>query len=252
MIELLRDVLAEGVPGASGRNAPTASIVWVRPEQVADWALVRSLLNPIELPNLVQSVDTWREAAVEAEDGVVDHGRQRQVVEQLGELLPNVRVSILAQAFVVEAVHLGDLARLVVASQDRDSVWEADLERDEQGDCLDTIIAAVDVITHEQIVRCRRLTTDLEEFKQIVELAVDVAADSHRHAHLLHVRLVDQDLLRLVAEGFHLGLGEWLACQKIFNLQVEALDFLKVDGLIRLYHLTTYLLFSNDYLYQKA
>ena len=81
MVELLGDVLAEGVPGASWRNAPTTPIIWVRPEQVADWALVRSLLNPIELPNLVQSVDTWREAAMEAEDGVVDHCRQRQVVE---------------------------------------------------------------------------------------------------------------------------------------------------------------------------
>ena len=247
MIELLRDVLAERVAGASGRNAPTTPIVWVRPEQVADWALVRSLLNPIELPNLVQSVDTWREAAVEAEDGVVDDSRQRQVVEQLGELLPNVRVSILAQAFVVEAVHLGDLARLVVASQDRDSVPVADLERDKQSDSLDTIIAAVDIITHEQVVRVRRLTTDLEEFKEIVELAVDVAADSHRHAHLLHVRLVDQDLLRLVAEGYNLGLGERLASEKNFNLLVKVRDIVKVDGLIRLYHLlTTYLLFSND------
>ena len=148
---------------------------------------MRRLLHPIELPNLVQSVDAWRETAVEAEDVIIDHGCQRQVVKQLRELLPNVRVSVLAQAFVVEAVHLGDLTRLVVASQDGDSVLVADLERDKQSDGLDTIIPAIDVIAHEQVVCVGRLTTDLEELKQIVELAVDIAADSHRHAHLLHV-----------------------------------------------------------------
>lgn len=58
---------------------------------------------------------------MQAEDLPVDERRQRQVVEQVREELPNVRVAVLSQALVVEAVDLSDLSRFVVASQDRDS-----------------------------------------------------------------------------------------------------------------------------------
>ena len=41
---------------------------------------------------------------MEAEDLVLDYSRQGQVVKKLCELLPDVGVSILAQAFVIETV----------------------------------------------------------------------------------------------------------------------------------------------------
>ena len=59
-----------------------------------------------------QSIDT----AVQTENVVVDEGREREVVEQVGEVLPHVRVPVLSQTLVVEAVHLRDLPRLVVAA----------------------------------------------------------------------------------------------------------------------------------------
>ena len=84
-------------------------------------------------------------------------------------------------------LHLGDLTRLVVAPQDSDSILIAHLERDEQSDCLDTIIAAIDVVAHKEVVRVGRLTSNLEKLAQIMELAVNVAANSHWRTHLLHV-----------------------------------------------------------------
>jgi hypothetical protein len=47
MIELLGNVLPEGVPSTSGRNAPACAVIWVRPEQVAHGTLVRNLLNTV-------------------------------------------------------------------------------------------------------------------------------------------------------------------------------------------------------------
>ena len=41
---------------------------------------------------------------MQAEDLVLDDGGQREEVEQLGELLPYVGVSILAQAFIIKPV----------------------------------------------------------------------------------------------------------------------------------------------------
>lgn len=53
---------------------------------------------------------------METEYGVVYDSGQRQIVEQLCEVDPDVWVSVLAKALVVEAVDLSNLAHLVVSS----------------------------------------------------------------------------------------------------------------------------------------
>lgn len=50
----------------------------------------------------------------------------------------------------------------MVASQDSDSVLIADFECDKKSDSLDTVVAAIDVVTHEQIVRVGGLPSNLE------------------------------------------------------------------------------------------
>jgi len=75
----------------------------------------------------------------------------------------------------------------VVASEDCQSLWEADLESDKQSDCLNRVVAAIDVITHKEIVSLRRLTTDLEQLKQVVELSVNVTTNRHRGRDSLDV-----------------------------------------------------------------
>ncbi len=47
---------------------------------------------------------------MQTEDLVIDEGGEGQVVKQVREVFPNVSVAILSQAFVVEAVDLGDLS----------------------------------------------------------------------------------------------------------------------------------------------
>ena len=84
---------------------------------------------------------------MKTEDLVVDKGREGQVVEEVGEVLPDVGIAVLPQALVVEAVDLGNLARLVVATKNGDALGVADLEGDEQGYCLDGVVASVDVVT---------------------------------------------------------------------------------------------------------
>ena len=75
-------------------------------------------LYAVERPDVVERVDAGREAAVQTEDLVVDQSGKRQIVEQICEVFPDVRVTVLAQALVVEAVDLGDLAGLVVTTED--------------------------------------------------------------------------------------------------------------------------------------
>lgn len=59
------------------------------------------------------------------EDLIVDDNRQRQKVEHVGEIVPDIRIAVLSGALGVEAVRLGDTARLVVATNEVDSVWVA-------------------------------------------------------------------------------------------------------------------------------
>ena len=145
----------------------------------------------------VEAIQAGRQTTVQAEDLILHDCRERQVVEQIGEVLPDVGIAVLAHALVVEAIHLGDLATLVIAAQDRDSVSESHLQTDEQSDSLDRVVASVDVVTHEEVVRVRRATSDLEELHKIVELAVHVSTDSDWAADGLHVALLKQDFLCL-------------------------------------------------------
>ena len=46
---------------------------------------------------------------------ILDESGEGEVVEQVGEVAPNVGVSVLAQALVVEAVDLGDLSGFAVS-----------------------------------------------------------------------------------------------------------------------------------------
>ena len=64
------------------------------------------LLKSVQRADVVQAVDAGTEAAVQAEDLTVHQRRQRQIVEQVGEVLPHVGVAVLAQALVIETVHL--------------------------------------------------------------------------------------------------------------------------------------------------
>ena len=199
MIKRLADVLPERVPGSSRADAPSTPIIRIRPQQVAHGPLVRHLLYPVQRADVIQRVDARGQAAVQAEDLVVDERGQGQVVEEVGEKLPHVGVAVLAQALVVEAVDLRDLAGLVVAAQDGDALGVADFERDEQGDRLDGEVAAVHVVAHEEVVGVRVGPADLEELHQVVELAVDVAADGDGAFDRLDVGLFLQHLARLLA-----------------------------------------------------
>lgn len=68
------------------------------------------LLDSVEGANVVEGVDARGETAVKTEDLVVDEGGEGEVVEEVGKVLPDVCVAVLAQALVVEAVDLSDLA----------------------------------------------------------------------------------------------------------------------------------------------
>ena len=125
-------------------------------------------LDAVDAADVVECVDARGQTAVQAEDLVLDERSQGKVVEQVCKVLPDIRVSVFAQAFVVEAIDLCDLARFVVAAQDGDPVAIAHLERHEQGDCLDRVVATIDVVAHEEVVGIRRVSSYPEKLREVV------------------------------------------------------------------------------------
>lgn len=76
----------------------------------------------------------------------VHHASQAQVVKHLTAISPHTRAPKLAQALVVEAIHLRDLPRFVVAANEGDAIRVADFEGEEEKERLDGVEPAVDIV----------------------------------------------------------------------------------------------------------
>lgn len=65
------------------------------------------------------------------------------------------------------------------------------LQSQQQQESLDRVIAAIDKVAHEQVVRLGHITSDFEQFLEIVELPVDVAAHLNREQDRRNVKAAD-------------------------------------------------------------
>ena len=95
---------------------------------------------------------------MEGENLPVNQGCDGKVVKHLGEALPHPRVPKFPLALVVEAVGLGRLTALMVPSQQSQPGWVSHLQAEQEQDGLDTKIAPVHIVAHEQEVCVGRLS----------------------------------------------------------------------------------------------
>ena len=114
---------------------------------------------------------------MDAENFVVDDGSKGKVVKHFRAVAPDVDRAIFAEALVVEAVDLGDLARLVIASNESDSLWVAHLKGEQEEEGLNGVVATIHEVTHEQVVGVGALASYLEKLHQVIELTMDVTAN---------------------------------------------------------------------------
>lgn len=117
----LHTYLSKCVACTSWRNAPTASVIRIGPEQIAHGTFVWHLLKSVQCSNVIKRIDRWTKPSVQAEYLSIYQSRQRQVVEQIRKKLPYIRIAVLPQTFVVETVNLRNLPRLVITAKDRNS-----------------------------------------------------------------------------------------------------------------------------------
>lgn len=96
--------------------------------------------------DLINAMDAGRQTTVDAEDLVIDNAGEGEIVEHVGEVVPDSSVAVLAAAFGVEAVGLSNTARLVVATDQVNAMRVAQFETDQQRNGLDTEEAAINIV----------------------------------------------------------------------------------------------------------
>lgn len=122
MVELGGDLIAKEPASAARTHGPRIDIFGIAPYQVTEGTLMRNLLSSGDNPDLIDSPDFGAETAVNTKNGAVYNRSKDQKVEDLAACLPDRCVAILCLAFLVEAVDLSDLAGLVVAADEDDTV----------------------------------------------------------------------------------------------------------------------------------
>lgn len=122
MIELCRDLAAKQPSSATRADSPRVDVLRVRPDKVAEGSLVGNLLGACDDADLVDGANFGGKAPVYAQDLTVNDGRQHEEIKDLAARLPYGGVAVLVLALFIEAVHLRDLAGLMVAAYEYDAV----------------------------------------------------------------------------------------------------------------------------------
>ena len=104
-------------------------------------------MDPIEGPNIVESVDRGTQTTVKAENLVFNESGEGKVVEEIGEIFPDIGVAVFAQTFVVKSIDLCNLAGFVVSTENSDTLGVTDLKADEERDRFNRVVTTVHVVT---------------------------------------------------------------------------------------------------------
>jgi hypothetical protein len=80
---------------------------------------------------------------MDAKDAAVHDGTQREIIEDFAAPAPDVAAAVLALTFVVKAVHLRDLPRLVVSTDESYAIRISHFEGQKEKECFDAVEASI-------------------------------------------------------------------------------------------------------------
>ena len=77
----------------------------------------------------------------------------------------------------------------MIAAKDGDTILKADFETDEECHGFHAVVAAINIVPHEQVVGVRTATSNLEKLHEIMELAMNITTDGYWALYRLHIDL---------------------------------------------------------------
>ena len=90
-----------------------------------------------------------------AHNFLINQGHQRHVVEAVVERLPQTYL-VPSLNLIKESINSSDSLRLMITPQDDDLVRVPTLQSEQEADDFATLLASVDVITHEEVTGVSR------------------------------------------------------------------------------------------------
>lgn len=90
-----------------------------------------NFLNTVQGSDVVEGINGRAQPTVQTEDLVFNESSEGKVVEEVGEIFPHVGIAVFAEALVVEAVDLGNLAGFVVSTKDGNTLGVTDFQGDQ-------------------------------------------------------------------------------------------------------------------------
>ena len=132
LAESLHYLLSEGEADPSVVLAPALYIfVGIGPQEVAEEASVWNIGRSHDSLDLIKRAQLWAEAAVHAEDLLIDEGCNREAIEAVSEGLPELDV-VSSLALIIEAIDSVDGGTLMVAPQEEEVLGVLDLVGEEE------------------------------------------------------------------------------------------------------------------------
>lgn len=192
--ELERRLVREGVGAGAdvvvevaraGRRGLVVGLHRIGPEQVAHGPPRRRLANSVDERDVLDALDVGADAAVHAEELVVDARGEWERVEARHEGVVDF-LGVLFEALGFEVEVAGEMAALVVAAEEPHGGGIHDLVRQEKQRDFCGETPAIDVIAEEQILRSRAgfrrrgAASKIKQGHQIVVLPVNISANRHR------------------------------------------------------------------------
>jgi hypothetical protein len=111
-----------------------------------------------------------------AKDLFVNNGCNWQTVEAVGKCLPQLNV-VSSLALIVEAIYTIDGGTLVVTSEEEKVLWIFDLVGEKQADSFEALLAAVHIISKEEVVGIRWEPTIFKQSQQVIILTMYIATN---------------------------------------------------------------------------
>jgi hypothetical protein len=131
---------------------------------------------------------TRRETTVDTEDFTGHNRSNWEGVESIDEGLPDLDVAT-TLALIIEPINTGNVGAFMVSSKQEEVLRVFELVAHQQKDCLQTLLASVDIVTQEKVVGSRRESTHLEKSNKVSVLAVNIADNLHGGRQLQQSRL---------------------------------------------------------------
>jgi hypothetical protein len=136
--------------------APSVDLfIRVGPEKVAEKSGVWNICGPHNTLDLVQARQLWAETAMHTKDLFINDSSARKAVETVSEGLPELDAEA-PLAFIIETIDPVDGSTFVISTQDKEVFRILDFVCQKQADCLQALLATVDIVAEENVVRFRR------------------------------------------------------------------------------------------------